>query len=309
MPTTFVIAAVCSYGQQVNARRTTRFGPSLQHMSAVEARGLRKAFGDVVALDGLDLVVRPGRVHGLLGPNGAGKTTLLRVLLGLVHLDEGSVVIEGTVGGFVEVPGSWPYLTGRQNLEVLAAMDDQPGDVAEVLDRVALTDRADTKVGGWSLGMRQRLGIAAGLLRRPQVLVLDEPANGLDPLGARQLRDLIRTLAGDGLTVLLCSHDLTEVDAVCQDATVVVRGRDVWRGAVAELRSRPGRCLLTTSDDDRARSLAPVGLDDIETGLSFVATTETVDAFVLALAAEGIAVRTLERESLPLEDALRELVA
>ena len=278
-------------------------------MSAVEARGLRKSFGRVVALDGLDLVVAPGTVHGLLGPNGAGKTTLLRVLLGLVHLDEGSYAIEGTVGGFVEVPGSWPYLTGRQNLEILAALDDDPGDVAEVLDRVELTDRADTKVGGWSLGMRQRLGIAAGLLRRPQLLVLDEPANGLDPLGARQLRDLIRTLASDGLTVLLCSHDLTEVDAVCHDATVVVAGRDVWGGPVAELRARPGRCLLTTSDDARARTLAPIDLDDVETGLSFVATTEVADAFVLTLAAEGIAVRSLERESLPLEDALRELVA
>ena len=278
-------------------------------MSAVEARGLRKAFGDVVALDGLDLSVLPGTVHGLLGPNGAGKTTLLRVLLGLVHLDEGHCAIEGTVGGFVEVPGSWPYLTGRQNLDVLAGMDDEPGDVAEVLERVGLTERADTKVGGWSLGMRQRLGIAAGLLRRPQVLVLDEPANGLDPLGARQLRDLIRALAAGGLTILLCSHDLTEVDAVCQDATVVVRGRDVWQGSVAELRSRPGRCLLTTSDDHRARALAPVALDDVETGLSFVATTEVVDAYVLALAAEGIAVRALERESLPLEEALRELVA
>ncbi|MFN2539884.1 MAG: ABC transporter ATP-binding protein [Mycobacteriales bacterium] len=278
-------------------------------MAAVEARSLRKHFGAVRALDGLDLVVASGTVHGLLGPNGAGKTTLLRVLLGLVHLDGGSCMVEGTVGGFVEAPGAWPYLTGRQNLDVLAGLDDEPGEVAEALDRVGLTDRADTQVGGWSLGMRQRLGIAAGLLRRPQLLVLDEPANGLDPLAARQLRDLIRTLAADGLTVLLCSHDLTEVDAVCEDVTVVVGGRDVWRGPVADLRSRPGRCLLTTSDDDLARTIAPVSLDDVETGLSFVATTDVVDAYVLALAGAGIAVRSLERESLPLEDALRELVA
>jgi ABC-2 type transport system ATP-binding protein len=278
-------------------------------VKAVEARELRKTFGGVTALDGLDLVVEPGTVHGLLGPNGAGKTTLLRVLLGLVHLDAGDCLVDGSVGGFVEAPGCWPYLTGRQNLEVLAGMDDAPGDVGEVLDRVALSDRADTKVGGWSLGMRQRLGIAAGLLRRPQLLVLDEPANGLDPLGARQLRDLVRELAADGLTVLLCSHDLTEVDALCQDVTVVVGGRDVWRGQVAELRSRPGRCLMTTSDDPRARVLAPAVLDDVESGLSFVATTAEVDAFVLCLAREGIAVRSLERESMPLEEALRELVA
>jgi ABC-2 type transport system ATP-binding protein len=118
----------------------------------------------------------------------------------------------------------------------------------------------------------------------------------------------VKTLAADGLTVLLCSHDLTEVDAVCQDATVVVAGRDVWRGPVAELRTRPGRCLLTTSDDRRARELAPVPLEEMEPGMSFVATTDVVDAYVLTLAQEGIAVRSLERESLPLEDALRELV-
>ncbi len=277
-------------------------------MAAVEARGLRKAFGAVTALDGLDLTVQAGTVHGLLGPNGAGKTTLLRVLLGLVHLDDGSCHVEGTVGGFVEAPGSWPYLTGRQNVQVLAGMDDAPGDVADLLERVGLSDRADTKVGGWSLGMRQRLGIAAGLLRRPQLLVLDEPANGLDPLGARALRDLVRDLAGEGLTVLLCSHDLNEVDAVCQDVTVVARGRAVWAGPVADLRARPGRCLIQTSDDARARALAPAPLDDVETGLSFVATTEAVDAFVLALAAEGVAVRALARESLPLEQALEELV-
>ena len=275
----------------------------------VEARGLRKAFGGVTALDGLDLTVAAGTVHGLLGPNGAGKTTLLRVLLGLVHLDAGTCQVAGAVGGFVEAPGSWPYLTGRQNLEVLAGMDDAPGSVDEALDRVGLTARADTKIGGWSLGMRQRLGIAAGLLRLPTLLVLDEPANGLDPVGARRLRDLVRDLARDGLTVLLCSHDLVEVGAVCSDVTVVVAGRDAWSGPVGELRSRPGRCVLTTSDDARARALAPVDLGDTAEGLSFVAPVEVVDRFVLALASEGIAVRTMEREALPLEDALRELIA
>ena len=275
----------------------------------IDARGLRKAFGEVTALDGLDLTVAAGTVHGLLGPNGAGKTTLLRVLLGLVHLDAGTCDVAGAVGGFVEAPGSWPYLTGRQNLEVLAGMDDAPGSIDEALERVGLMPRADSKVGGWSLGMRQRLGIAAGLLRLPQLLVLDEPANGLDPLGARQLRDLVRDLAGDGLSVLLCSHDLTEVDAVCSDVTVVVRGRDVWRGPVSQLTSRPGRCVMTTSDDAQARALSPVALDDAERGLSFVATTAVVDDYVLTLASAGIAVRTLERESLPLEEALRELIS
>jgi ABC-2 type transport system ATP-binding protein len=278
----------------------------------VIGRGLSKAFGAVLALDAVDIDVRPGSVHGLLGPNGAGKSTLLRALLGLVRLDAGSVELGGTVAGFVEVPGSYPYLTGRQNLEVLARLDDQPGDVAEVLAAVDLVDRADTKVAGWSLGMRQRLAIAAALLRSPDVLLLDEPANGLDPIAARTLRELIRRLAADGLTVLLSSHDLAEVDVVCEEVTVLVKGRVAWTGTVDELRTRPGRHRLTSSDDARARQLAPAGLrvevaDD--GGLLLHGTTSEVDRFVLALAREGVAIRTLGPASLALEDAFLELTA
>ena len=276
----------------------------------IEARSLRKSFGDHVALAGLDLTVAAGSVHGLLGPNGAGKSTLLRALLGLVRLDGGDLRVDGTVGGFVEAPGAYPYLTGRGNLEVLAALDDAPGDVAEVLARVGLTDRADTKVGGWSLGMRQRLGIAAALLRRPDVVVLDEPSNGLDPLGARDLRDLVRSLAEEGLTVLLCSHDLVEVDAVCTDVTMVVAGRAVWTGPVGALRDRPGRSLLRTSDDVGAAALAAPAFavrPGHDGGLSVLATTEDLDRFVLTLAVQGIAVRGLVRESQTLEAAFVEL--
>ncbi len=278
-------------------------------MPAVVASGLRKSYGDVVALDGMELAVEPGTVHGLLGPNGAGKTTLLRALLGLVRLDAGTLDVAGTVGGFAEGPGAYPYLTGRQNLELLAGLDDDPGDVAQAVRRVGLEDRVDTKVAGWSLGMRQRLGIAAGLLRRPDLLVLDEPANGLDPVGARALRDLIRSLAADGLTVLYCSHDLAEVDVVCEDATVVVAGRTRWSGPVAELRSRPGRCLMQTSDDDRAIALAPAGLAVTRevSALAVLGAMEEMDAYVLALAAAGVAVRSLVRESIPLEQAFLEL--
>ena len=255
-------------------------------MEAVTARGLRKQYGEHVALDGVDLTVRRGTVHGLLGPNGAGKTTLLRVLLGLVRPDAGTAEVTGTVGGFVETPGAYPYLTGRQNLEHLAALDDAPGDVEEVLRRVGLAVRADTRVRGWSLGMRQRLGIAAGLIRRPDVLVLDEPANGLDPVGALELRGLVRELAHDGLTVLLCSHDLHEVDALADDVTVLVRGRVVWGGTTPELRARPGASLLSTSDDALAQQLA--GALDVQPhssgSLLVLATTEELDAFVLELA-------------------------
>ena len=279
--------------------------------AALTARGLRKAYDGIHALDGVDLTVTAGGVHGLLGPNGAGKSTLLRALLGLVRLDAGTLEVAGTVGGFVETPGAYPYLTGRQNLELLAGLDDEPGDVAEVLRRVDLADRADSKVSGWSLGMRQRLGIAAGLLRRPDLLVLDEPANGLDPLGARALRDLVRELAGDGLTVLLCSHDLAEVDALCEDVTVLVAGRVVWTGAAADLRSRPGRSLLRTSDDTRALALAPAGLQVAPgaEGLVVVGATHQLDDYVLALAAAGVAVRSLVAESLPLEQAFLELAS
>jgi ABC-2 type transport system ATP-binding protein len=278
--------------------------------AAVTVTALTKRYGDRTALDDVTLSVRQGTVHGLLGPNGAGKTTLLRVLLGLVRPDGGSTEIAGTAGGFVETPGAYPYLTGRRNLELLASLDDAPGDVTEVLERVDLTDRADTKVAGWSLGMRQRLGIAAGLLRRPDVLVLDEPSNGLDPAGAKALRSLIRGLADDGLTVLLCSHDLHEVEVLADDVTVLVSGTVRWHGEVSELRARPGAHLLSTSDDTRALALA----EDLEAsstdgGITVVATTEQLDAYVIALAHQGIAVRELVRESMPLERAFLELTA
>ncbi len=279
-------------------------------MTGVVARGLRKSYGATTALDGVDLDVRPGTVHGLLGPNGAGKSTLLRCLLGLVRLDAGTIDVAGAVAGFVEVPGAYPYLTGRQNLEVLRRLDDVPGDVAAALAQVDLTARADSKVSGWSLGMRQRLAIAAALLRAPDVLLLDEPANGLDPLAARSLRELVRRLAASGLTVVLSSHDLPEVDAVCDDVTVLVAGRVAWSGAMTELRKRPGRHLLSTSDDARAATLAPPTLRAEPTedgGLLLHGTTEDIDGFVLALARAGIAVRALGPASMALEDAFLEL--
>ncbi|MDT7546513.1 MAG: type transport system ATP-binding protein [Actinomycetota bacterium] len=279
---------------------------------AIRAQGLQKAYGEVHALDGLDLEVARGTVHGLLGPNGAGKTTFLRRLLGLVRLDGGDLHIEGTVGGFVEAPGAYPYLTGRQNLDLLAGLDDVPGDVGEALARVGLADRSATKVAGWSLGMRQRLGIAAALMRQPDVLVLDEPANGLDPSGARALRELIRELAASGLTVLLCSHDLSEVEATCQDISVVVAGRRVWSGTVVDLRGRSDRAVLSTSDDAAAGAHAPAGVA-VEPrragGLTVQASTVQLDDYVLRLAAHGIAVRSLVHEALTLEQAFLDLAS
>ena len=192
---------------------------------AVDAQGVVKSFGAVRAVDGISIQVAPGEVYGVLGPNGAGKTTFLRMLFGLIRPDAGTLrvfdrswdtdgtgVLEG-VAGFVEAPRFYPYLTGRQNLAALARLDGgvRAGLIDEVLDTVDLADRADRKVDGYSYGMRQRLGVAAALLREPRLLVLDEPANGLDPAGIRDMRALVKRLAESGLTVLLSSHNMDEV--------------------------------------------------------------------------------------------------
>src|SRR2546429_5581482 len=185
----------------------------------IEVRGLVKRYGEILAVDGVDLTVNPGDVFGYLGPNGAGKTTSLRMMLGLIRPTAGSVrlfggdpqisvtALEG-VSGFVEAPTFYPYLSGRQNLELYAALDggDAAGRIDEVLDTVQLTDRAKDKVKGYSHGMKQRLGIASALLRDPRLLLLDEPTTGLDPAGMRDMRKLIRDLGARGITVLLSSH-------------------------------------------------------------------------------------------------------
>src|SRR5436305_5556830 len=191
---------------------------------AVRARDITKCFGDVVALAEVDLDVAPGRVHGLVGPNGAGKTTLLGLLLGLALADSGSLEILGSpvsralaapdgVAGFVDGPGLYPSLTARQNLAALAALrgrDARTAGIDEVLDEVGLTDVADDRVRGFSLGMRQRLGLAAALLTTPRLLVLDEPTNGLDPAAKNQVQRVLARLAADGTAVVLSSHRMDD---------------------------------------------------------------------------------------------------
>ncbi|HEV2360689.1 MAG TPA: ATP-binding cassette domain-containing protein, partial [Acidimicrobiales bacterium] len=198
--------------------------------SAIEVDALSKSFGDVVALDDVTLSVAPGEVHGLIGPNGAGKSTLLRILFGLVRPSAGRVRLfgrehgaDGTaetlqgVAGFVDRPRFYPFFSGRQNLEILSQVDGPQArtTIDEVLEWTGLEGAASRKVGGWSTGMLQRLGLAAALLRHPRLLLLDEPATGLDPAGARDLNTLIRTLSAEGVTVLLSSHDMAEMDEVC----------------------------------------------------------------------------------------------
>ena len=236
-------------------------------------RGLVKRYGDLTAVAGVDLTVNAGDVYGYLGPNGAGKTTSLRMMLGLIRPSAGSVRLFGRdpmesvpalegVAGFVEAPTFYPYLNARRNLELLAAYDgdDARKRIAAALDAVELSDRAKDRVGGYSHGMRQRLGIAAALLREPKLLLLDEPATGLDPAGMRDMRLLVRRLADQGMTVLLSSHLLTEVEEVCNRVAIVrtgqdrLRGRD--RGAQARRRNLlPAARRPTTSW--RWRSAAP----------------------------------------------------
>ena len=221
------------------------------HVSAspIEARGLVKRYGRITAVDHVDLTVQAGDVYGYLGPNGAGKTTSLRMLLGLIRPDEGSARLFGRdplaegaraldgVAGFVEAPRFYPYLTGRRNLEHVAALDGDgaAGRIDAALDTVDLADRARDKVGGYSHGMRQRLGIAGALLRDPQLLLLDEPTTGLDPAGMRDMRRLVRRLADQGMTVLLSSHLMGEVEELCDRVAIVRSGRVVYEGSLDDL--------------------------------------------------------------------------
>jgi ABC-2 type transport system ATP-binding protein len=277
---------------------------------AIEARDLAKRFEETVAVAGVDLQVGPGRVHGMVGPNGAGKTTLLTMLLGLVRPDGGSIRIFGRdehrldgVAGFVESPRFYPYLSGRRNLALLADLDggDAATRIDESLEVTGLIDSAGARVGGYSVGMRQRLGIAAALLRDPKLLILDEPASGLDPAGMRDMRALIARLATEGTTVLLSSHDMDEVEDLCDDVTIMRTGKVVFDGSMEQLREKaPDPAYrLSTSDDDEAAALAGPGLEVSPDGdgLLVHAQRDQLDAYVIALGRSDIAVRRLELES------------
>src|SRR5262245_22359554 len=285
---------------------------------ALEAFGVTKRFGDRSALCGVDLAAGAGEVHGLLGPNGAGKTTLLRVLLGLMRPDAGRVRLLGVardtsrgplpegVAGFVDTPAFFPYLSGRKNLALLARLDGRSASasaspVEQALHGVGLERQADQEVSGYSAGMRQRLGVAATLLRSPRLLFLDEPTSSLDPGGAHLVRTLVRRCAGEGAAVVLSSHDLAEVEELCSVITVVNRGRVVFSGFVEDLRRRAPAVVhtLKTSDDRRALQVA----DRFPTlrmapaadgGLEIAGDEEARDTFIVALGCSRIAVRTLE---------------
>jgi ABC-2 type transport system ATP-binding protein len=288
----------------------------------IEARGLVKRYGELTAVDHVDLTVSAGDVYGYLGPNGAGKTTSLRMLLGLIRPDEGTAklfgrdpLLEGAraldgVAGFVEAPRFYPYLSGRKNLELVAALDggDAASRIGAALDTVDLADRAKDKVGGYSHGMRQRLGIAGALLRDPQLLLLDEPTTGLDPAGMRDMRALVKRLAEQGITVLLSSHLMGEVEELCDRVAIVRTGRVVYEGSLGELiATTAGRYELRTTDDTRALELADrrPGIEALrlgERGLSFTAAEEAVTELTVALGEAGVGIAALVPRTATLEE-------
>jgi ABC-2 type transport system ATP-binding protein len=294
----------------------------------VAARGLVKRYGGLTAVDHVDLTVERGDVFGYLGPNGAGKTTSLRMLLGLIRPTEGSVrlfgrdpLVDGAqaldgVAGFVEGPRFYPYLSARRNLRMLADYDggDARSRIEGVLDLVELRERANDKVGGYSHGMRQRLGIAASLLRQPRLLLLDEPTTGLDPAGMRDMRDLVRRLAGEGITVLLSSHLLGEVEELCNRVAIIRRGRIIYAGSLHDLLARAASGYrLRTPEAERARLLllAQPGVERVVSRngeLRFTAEERAVGTLSIALGQARIPVTALIPET-SLEELFLEMTA
>jgi ABC-2 type transport system ATP-binding protein len=288
---------------------------------AVRARGIRQCFGDVIALDGVELTVPAGQLHGLVGPNGAGKTTLLGLLLGLAVPDSGTLEILGTpvgralavpegVAGFVDGPGLYPSLTARQNLAALASLRGAPAlGIDDVLDQVGLTDVADDRTRGFSLGMRQRLGLAAALLTEPRLLILDEPSNGLDPAGKQHVYGVLTRLAAAGTAVILSSHRMDDVEALCSEVTILSTGRVAFSGPLAKLADENGELgyRIVTSDPRAARTVAAetagVRIVDEQDVLVVSAAVPALDVLVKRLVQADISVRELAPVRSPLEAA------
>ncbi len=238
---------------------------------ALATRGLRKSYGKRLALDGLDLSVPPGVVYGFLGPNGAGKTTTMRLLTGLLHPDAGTIELLGApfsrgdrkrlfeVGALVENPSFYPYLSGRKNLQVLAAAGAPvpARRIDELLELVGLKERAKDKLSGYSLGMKQRLGIAGALLSDPKLLLLDEPANGLDPAGIVAMREMLRRLAAMGKTIFVSSHLLAEVRVLADVVGIIAAGKLVREGTLESMLSDQGvvRVRVARGDESAARAV------------------------------------------------------
>ena len=295
----------------------------------VETERLTKRFGARVAVDAVDLHIPRGSAFGYLGPNGAGKTTLIRMLLGLTPATSGSMRLLGRrvpeertealarVVAIFEEPRFHPFLSGRGNFEIVAAARDAAAHdrIDGVLERVGLAARADERVKKYSLGMRQRLGVARALLGDPELLILDEPTNGLDPAGIREFRAFVRRLVGEGRTVVLSSHLLDEVEKLCDAVAIVDRGSVVWQGPIDSIRGGGTTTLLVDVDDVPA-ALALLAGHDVEAtdeGLR-VSLSHDGDARAAAeinrtLVAAGLAVRRLEPSRASLEERFLEITS
>ncbi|GAA5008037.1 ABC transporter ATP-binding protein [Kitasatospora paranensis] len=294
----------------------------------IRTRGLSKGFGGRLAVDGLDLTVPRGSVFGFLGPNGSGKTTTIRMLMGLIAPSAGSATVLGApmpqsvgtvlprVGALIEGPALYGFLSGRANLARFDAADptadprSRDTRVASALERVGLSAAAGKKARAYSLGMKQRLGLAAALLQPRELLVLDEPTNGLDPQGMREIRALVREVAAEGTTVFLSSHLLDEIEQVCTHAAVMSRGRLVVQGTVAELAARAQRRLVVRTADTAAAAevLKRRGVTDVQVGEVTVEGLPPegeaeLPAICAALVAAGVGVRGFGVERGTLEDA------
>jgi ABC-2 type transport system ATP-binding protein len=298
--------------------------------AVIETAGLTKRFRDRIAVAGLDLRVPGGCAYGLLGPNGAGKTTLIRMVLGLTSVTSGTVHLLGMpmpaarsralsmVGAIVEEPRFHPYLTGRENLRVAAAVrgPGAPRRVEAMLERVGLADRAGDRVGGYSLGMRQRLGIARCLLSDPRLLILDEPMNGLDPAGILEMRHMIRSLVDEGRTVVVSSHLLDEVEKTCDAVAIIDRGKLIAVGPISEIADGGGQILIGCDDTSRAAAVlegrqAGSGLSAESPGVLRVTPGQGVTAAAVNrwLVEAGISVDRLEPVRATLEERFLEITS
>jgi len=288
----------------------------------VEVRELTKRYGSTTAVDGLSFTIRRGAITGFLGPNGAGKSTTLRALLGLVHPTAGDARVEGapyaklhdplgTVGAVLESESFHPGRSGGNHLRVQAAAAGLPAErVDEVLATVELTDAARRRVGGYSLGMRQRLSVAGALLGKPRLLVLDEPANGLDPEGIRWLRTFLRTFAADGGTVLISSHVLPEVAQIVDEVVIIHRGRLVAQEPLEALTARSAAGAVVVKSPEAARlheALSRAGLEVVPVGDTELRVAGAAERVGEVAAAEGIVLHELRTEGASLEEVFLEL--
>ena len=291
----------------------------------ISTHALTKRYGEtIVAVDALALRVRRGEVYGVLGPNGAGKTTTLRMLVGLVRPTSGSATGLGAppgapaglarIGAMIEGPAFYPYLSGRDNLRVLARHGGAGEQrIAPVLAQVGLSARAGDRTATYSMGMKQRLGVAAALLKDPELLILDEPTNGLDPAGMAEMRDFIRSLADGGRTVLLSSHLMGEIEQVCDRVGVIRDGSLVAEGTVAQLRGRAGLRLRAEPLAQAARLVEALpGVEAVTASdglLEVVVDTARAAAINAMLVQSGVAVSAIYAQTASLEDVFLELTA